>query len=105
MKMKLFISCLAGLVAIAIGIVRASDPVGIYCLISKVVLQPNNEEPTAIQISGAFSFAIPRTNQGQSIKPAGGFGNPEFGDVYGPAQVGYLYYSCAKNADARCVND
>ena len=35
----------------------ASDPIGIYALVDKVVLEPNEKNPERIQIHGAFAFA------------------------------------------------
>lgn len=54
----------------------ASDPIGVYALIDKVVLEPNGTSPQRIQIWGVFAVAKePR------------------GDNYERAQRGYLYYS------------
>jgi hypothetical protein len=54
----------------------ASDPIGVYALIDKVVLEPNTTSPQRIQIWGVFAVAKdPR------------------GDYYERAQRGYLYYS------------
>src|SRR5687767_2169901 len=51
--------------------VRASDPVGIYAIVDKVVLEPSDAAPERIQIWGAFSLAEGR---GQTYaKPAGGY--------------------------------
>lgn len=56
--------------------VPVSDPVGVYALIDRVVLEPNDAAPQTIQIFGVFSFADGRS-----------------GDGYLPAERGYLYYS------------
>jgi hypothetical protein len=53
-----------------------SDPVGIFALIDRVALEPNAENPTAIQIWGVFALAVPTDR-----------------NLYNPAQRGYLYYS------------
>jgi hypothetical protein len=53
----------------------ASDPVGIYALIDRVVIEPSDSQPERIQIFGAFSFAV-----------------RNFGDQYSPPVRGYLYY-------------
>jgi hypothetical protein len=53
---------------------HASDPVGIYALVDKVVLEPNEQKPERVQIWGAFCFAEGR------------------GDAYGHPKRGYLYY-------------
>ncbi len=53
-----------------------SDPVGVYASIDRVVLEPNAQDPRAIQIWGVFALST---------------GQP--GDSYQPAERGYLYYS------------
>lgn len=44
-------------------IVHASDPVGIYGIVEKVVFEPNEQSPERIQIWGAFA-AVEGTGQG-----------------------------------------
>lgn len=58
----------------AAGSVQASDPIGVYAVVDKVVLEPNDKNPERIQVWGAFCFAEGR------------------GDDYGAAKRGYLYY-------------
>jgi hypothetical protein len=53
----------------------ASDPIGIYALIDRVVLEPSDAQPQRIQVHGAFCFAM-----------------RNFGDEYSPPVRGYLYY-------------
>jgi hypothetical protein len=55
----------------------ASDPVGIYAIIDKVIFEPSEAAPQRVQIWGAFAFAD------------AGRGGP----YYKKPQVGYLYYS------------
>ena len=55
--------------------VQASDPVGIYALIDRVILEPNGTAPDRIQVWGVFALAEGR------------------GDTYLPARRGYLYYA------------
>src|SRR5262245_19920244 len=50
---------------------RASDPVGIYALIDKVVLQPKEGTPERIQISGVFVLA--RNNGREHTAPVRGY--------------------------------
>ena len=52
----------------------ASDLVGVYAFIDKVVLEPSDAAPERIQLWGGFALA------------AGG------GEKYAPAQRGYLYF-------------
>jgi hypothetical protein len=54
---------------------RASDPVGIYAVIDKVVLEPSARAPERIQVWGVFALARPP------------------GDSYTEPARGYLYYS------------
>jgi hypothetical protein len=55
--------------------VRASDPIGVFAKIDKVVLEPNDTSPERIQLWGAFCVADPKDR-----------------DSYLPLQKGYLYY-------------
>ena len=84
---------------------RASDPVGAYAIIEKVVLEPNATQPTSVQIFGVFSFAVRRTADGTQPWPAGSFGTANTGDVYAAVQKGYLHYSCPKGKEATCRNE
>jgi hypothetical protein len=63
------IGCLVGTRAFA------SDPIGIYALVDRVVIEPSDSQPERIQIWGAFSVAM-----------------KQFGDQYSPPVRGYLYY-------------
>ena len=54
----------------------ASDPVGIYALVDRVVLEPKDEAPERIQVWGAFSIADAKNRH-----------------LYQPTQVGYLYFA------------
>ena len=63
------------LAVMAAGTVQsfASDPIGVYALINKVVLEPNETMPERIQIWGDFAIATGRNDQ------------------YTPPKSGYLY--------------
>ena len=71
-----FVLAMAITVAMISGaqMLRASDPVGIYAVIEKVVFEPNENAPQRIQVWGAFSLSE---------------GKP--GDFYQAPQRGYLY--------------
>ena len=76
------LSSIGGLVVLGACLVttvtlRASDFVGVYAVIEKVVLEPSEAAPERIQIRGAFAFSDGKRGSG-----------------YGEAQRGYLYYSC-----------
>jgi hypothetical protein len=69
--------CLAALLtlfAINATTALASDPVGIYALVDKVVFEPNETNPERVQIHGAFAIA------------------EGYGYTYKKAERGYLYY-------------
>jgi hypothetical protein len=84
--MAVFAMSLVSLVAtVELG---ASDPIGVYALVEKVVLEPNDTEPVRAQIWGAFALSD-RTS----------------GDGYDAPQVGYLYYSCALTQVRTCRNE
>ena len=57
----------------------ASDWTGIYALVDKVVLEPNEQSPERIQIWGVFILS-----------------KGEFGDKYETRMRGYLYFSLPK---------
>jgi hypothetical protein len=65
---------LLALFALAATAVRASDPIGVFARIDKVVLEPNESAPDRIQIFGAFCLADRKDR-----------------DSYLPPQKGYLY--------------
>jgi len=88
--------------AAATVVLGASDPIGAYTIVDKVVRLPNSTEPTSVQIFGVFSFAIPRDANFQQPFPPGSFGRAETGDVYGAIQKGYVYYTCPTGREANC---
>lgn len=83
MSRKPFFS-LAVLLAIA-GAARASDPVGIYALIERVVVEPSIGAPERIQVWGVFALAQPRTADG-----------------YSPPSRGYMYFTLVKGKEDVC---
>lgn len=74
--------------ALATDVLRASDPIGVYAIVDRVVVEPSSGPPQRIQIFGAFAIAQPD--------------NP---DDYGPAQRGYLYFSCPQGQAEVCRNE
>jgi hypothetical protein len=79
---------IAGL-ALATTPVGASDPVGIYAVVKKVVFEPNDNEPVRVQIWGAFSMS--RTPA--AVEGGGGAG-------YTDVMSGYLYYAVPSDNNA-----
>jgi hypothetical protein len=57
----------------------ASDPIGVFALVDKVVLEPTQSAPERIQIWGAFTLADDKDR-----------------DAYKAPEKGYLYYSLPK---------
>ncbi|MFO1497264.1 MAG: hypothetical protein U1G07_02515 [Verrucomicrobiota bacterium] len=77
------------LVGLTTGQARASDPIGIYAIIDKAVLEPNADAPERIQLFGTFSLARP-----------GGYR-----DQYAPPQSGYLYYKLKPGEKEVCERE
>jgi hypothetical protein len=67
---------------------KFSDPVGVYCLIDHVTLEPNDAEPQMAQIWGAFAVSD---------------GKP--GNSYLTPAAGYFYFTCAKGRETVCANE
>jgi hypothetical protein len=74
----------------AAGTVRltASDMIGVYAVIEKVVFEPSQGPPERVQVWGAFATAETRNN-----------------DDYSGPQKGYLYYSCPAQQLTTCRNE
>ena len=62
----------------------ASDPIGIYALVDKVVFEPNEKAPERIQVWGAFAIA------------------EGYGSTYDKAQRGFLYYKLNEKKPEVC---
>lgn len=78
----LMVVALCALTAVTL---RASDIVGIYAVVEKVVLEPSDTAPQRVQVWGAFALA-----DGQR------------GSNYGPTERGYLYYTCPAGQETTC---
>jgi hypothetical protein len=74
--------------AVAAVTLRASDRIGVYAVVERVVLEPNEAAPLRAQIWGAFALAD-RTSK----------------DTYGEARRGYLYYTCPQGKETLCRNE
>jgi hypothetical protein len=70
------------------GPVAASDPVGVYGLVEKVVLEPASGDAQRIQVWGVFALTDGRS-----------------GDGYRPAERGYLYYSLKPGKEDICKKE
>jgi hypothetical protein len=89
MKRLTVLVCVSAAMILAAIPLRASDPVSVYCVVNKVVLEPAETEPTTIQIWGAFALS----------------GAPGTGNTYGSVQSGYLYYTCPKGRESVCLGE
>lgn len=78
--MKVMVAALACVIA-GTAIVVASDRIGVYAVIDKVVFEPNDQNPERIQIWGAFAVAT-RNDR----------------DNYDAVQRGYLYFTADGSA-------
>ena len=78
MKITIRVSILALILILAASALMASGTVGIYGIVSKVVLEPNDTNPERIQIWGAFTLVDG--------------GNGSGGKTLTP-QRGYLYFA------------
>jgi hypothetical protein len=89
--MKRMLSGLAvagAITAVSTGMLWASDPIGVYAMVDKAVVEPASGPPQRIQIWGAFAIA-------QRDNP----------DDYGAAQRGYLYFSCPQGQAEVCRSE
>jgi hypothetical protein len=75
-KMVSRLTLLAAAALIAATPASVSDPIGVFGLIDRVVLEPDANNPTAIQVWGVFALADKNDR-----------------NFYLPPQRGYLYYS------------
>ena len=74
-----------GVCVMAAVTLRASDMVGVYAVVEKVLLEPGDAAPERIQVWGAFALSDQKS-----------------GSTYGSAQRGYLYYACPPGQEAVC---
>jgi len=65
----------------------ASDPVGVYALVDKVVFEPNETNPERVQVWGAFAVS------------------EGYGYTYKKAERGYLYYKLNTDKSNACRNE
>jgi hypothetical protein len=84
------VRALSGLAILLLAtvVLTASGEVGVYAIVSKVVLEPNDKAPERIQIWGAFTFVDKEITTGrQTLTP----------------QRGYMYYTLSGSASQRDV--
>jgi len=90
---------------IVVAPLRASDPVGAYAIVDKIVLEPATGPAMAVQIHGVFSIAIRRNPDFTQPFPAGSYGTPNTGDVYAAVKKGYVYAMCPRGKETLCRNE
>lgn len=97
MTRKLVVVLLAVSAALALTVVptKASDPVGIYCLVTNVVMTPDEKNPTTAQVWGACAPATGSTMEDGKFVPG----------WYETPRKGYLYYSAGKGQESICLRE
>ena len=81
---KLLLTTLSVLLLWCCGSVAlASDPVGVYAVVEKVVAEPSEGAPERVQVWGVFSLA-----------------DRSSGDEYAKPVYGYMYYNAAEKPEA-----
>jgi hypothetical protein len=85
--MKFFANVVFAAVAGAAA-AQASDPVAVYALVDKVVMEPNADKPEQIQIWGVFSTAKPNDR-----------------NLYETPQRGYLYFKLPSTKEDLARNE
>ena len=83
--------------ALALTVVptKASDPVGMYCLVTNVVMAPNEQHPTTAQVWGACAPANGGVMEDGTFVPG----------WYETPRKGYLYYSAPKGKEEICLRE
>jgi len=87
LNMVKLLTVLLGLFSLGASKALASDPVGIYAIVDKVVFEPNGTSPERIQLWGAFAIA------------------EGYGSTYKKAERGYLYYKLNTDKANACRNE
>jgi hypothetical protein len=72
--------------------VKASDPIGVYAMVERVVFEPSESAPKSAQIWGAFT---------PSVEPPRPTYKPE--QAYGDVQRGYVYVTCPAGKESMCA--
>jgi hypothetical protein len=87
---KLTVAVLVGAMLIfTAATLSASDPVGEYAIVQKVIFEPNDKAPERIQVWGVFALAD--TVRG--------------GNSYTKPQHGYLYFSLPKGKESTALKE
>jgi len=94
---KTVVRTLAGIAAAALVTVtlHASDPLGVYCVVNKVVMAPDEAQPNTIQIWGACSVAVGGMQEDRTYQ------TPWYSDP----QAGYLYYTAPAGKQEQAIRE
>ena len=79
---KTVMTLVAVMLALTAMSVSASDPVGVYCMVDKVIFEPNEANAELIQVWGVFALAMTG------------------GDIYSEPMKGYMYFSVPSGREA-----
>src|SRR5262245_12991076 len=61
----------------------ASEPVGVFAMIDKVIFEPNDKSPERVQVWGAFQFVqLGQTGRGDASNWSGATSAPKYGYLY-----------------------
>jgi hypothetical protein len=82
-----FLAALVALFGLGAQPALASDPIGIYALVDKVVFEPSEANAERIQVWGAFAIA------------------EGYGYTYKDAERGYLYFKLNPDKPTACHNE
>jgi len=74
--------------ALSMGVTHASDVMGVYSKVDKVILEPSADKPERIQIHGVFAMAQPNDR-----------------DSYLAPQCGYLYFTLPTARPERALRE
>ena len=89
--MKSIRHTLMSLTAVVLGLTAftavASDPVGVYTIVEKVIFEPNDTNPQRVQVWGVFAIATPP------------------GDRYTAPSRGYMYFTAAPGQEAAATRE
>ena len=93
-KLLLMGAVIGGVVLTTVSI-GASDPVGIYCVVNRVVMSPDEQHPTTVQVWGACATATGGPQEDGTYTPG----------WYSAPKAGYLYYSAPKGKEDVCLRE
>ena len=82
-------------VMLTVSTTKASDPVGIYCIVTNVVMAPDEKAPATAQVWGACATATGGLMEDGKFVPG----------WYATPMKGYMYYSAPKGQEAIALRE